>query len=350
MKKANKTTKSAPKCFEIKNNVTLDGSNKTIYYFLFFLLLVVVILFKRIGNESNKNKFKNQIIPSAVKKIINNPNIKFNVGDVKETNGVYEFELTIGTGSGAPKYTSYITKDGKVLFTSGIKIDTLTTKQSTPSTQQKKLSCNDLPKAETPRLTAFIVSNCPYGLQMQRVFKKAIAEVPTLSSYLDIKYIGSVDNDKITSMHGDKEAQENLRQICIREEQKDLYWNYVSCYMLEGKTDECLNTTGVDNNQLNACMTDESRGLKYAKADFNLANKFNIGGSPTLLLNEKQIVSEFDFGGRVPHTIKEILCCGSKTKPDFCQKDLSKEQVAPSFSKTDEAPTDSNLTSGGCGN
>jgi hypothetical protein len=33
-----------------------------------------------------------------------------------------------------------------------------------------------------------------------------------------------VKNGKIASMHGDEEAKENLRQICIREEQKDKYW------------------------------------------------------------------------------------------------------------------------------
>lgn len=74
----------------------------------------------------------------------------------------------------------------------------------------KKLTCADLPKSEKPSLTAFLVSPCPYGIQMQRAFKKAIEQIPQLLSYLTVKYIGAVDNNKITSMHGDKGAQENL--------------------------------------------------------------------------------------------------------------------------------------------
>jgi len=198
-------------------------------------------------------------------------------------------------------------------------------------------------------LVAFVVSQCPYGVQMQRVFKKAIEEIPAISSFLKVKYIGSVENNKITAMHGDEEAQENLRQICIREEQKDKYWSYVSCYMQEGKSDGCLTTSGVNSTQLKACVDDVSRGIKYAKADFDLANKFSVSGSPALLLNEKQTVSEFDFGGRVPNAIKEIVCCGSNEKPEFCSQDISKDEVAVSFSKTDEASSAGD-SAAGCGN
>jgi len=38
-------------------------------------------------------------------------------------------------------------------------------------------------------------------------------------------------NNTIKSMHGAAEAQENLRQICIREEQSGKYWDYVRCYI-----------------------------------------------------------------------------------------------------------------------
>ena len=49
------------------------------------------------------------------------------LGTVKETSGVYEFQLKLGT----QEYTSYVTKDGKYLFTSGID---MTPSTSTPST------------------------------------------------------------------------------------------------------------------------------------------------------------------------------------------------------------------------
>jgi protein-disulfide isomerase len=317
-------------------------------YFLLLLIILIAILVPKITSKSSVEKFKNQIIPNAVKLAINNPQTKFTVKEVKETNGVYEFKLAIGDGAAAQSYTSYITKDGKLLFTSGINIDKLGKPAATP-TPVKKTSCSDLPKTDKPNLTAFVVANCPFGLQMQRVFNKAIVEASDMANYLTVKYIGSIANGKISSMHGDEEAQENLRQICIREEQPSLYWPYVSCYMkAEGQSQNCLNSTGVDQTSLSGCTNDATKGLKYAQVDFDAANKFGVTGSPTLVLNNKQTVSEFDFGGRIPDSIKQILCCGTGNKPVFCSKALSKTEAASSFSEDGAAAGGSSAAS--CGN
>lgn len=328
----------------IKHSQSNNSSKITLGLIILLIFTAVFLVFK-IVNKEKTEKLRNKIIPDAVKKVIGNKDVKITINNLKESSGVFEFELNLN----GQKYTSYITKDGKILFTSGIKLDTLITPRTTQPSQ-KKLTCSDLKKSEKPELTAFIVSQCPYGLQMQRVFKKAIEEIPEIASFLKVKYIGAVENNEITSMHGNQEAQENLKQICIREEQKEKYWSYVSCYMKEGKGDECLVTAGVNQNELKDCLEDNNRGINYAKIDFDIANKFNIGGSPTLLLNNKQIVSEFDFGGRNPEAIKQIICCGSNSQLDFCQKQITKENVTASFSKEDLASTPVNSSGAGCGN
>ncbi len=319
---------------------------------LFIGLLVVLFMFLRLTNMSGPSMadMKNKIIPEAVKKVVNNPSTKIEVTSAKETNGLVEFELVVNN----QKYTSYISRDGKILFTSGVKMEDVEKAQGAASSASTKaLTCNDVNKSDKPNLTAFIVADCPFGVQMQRVFKKSLAELPELSSYLKVRYIGSIEDGKITSMHdqapGGKEAMENLRQICIREEQSNLYWPYVSCYMQEGKTESCLDTVGADKTNLTSCMTDPARGNAYAQKDFDLANKYKVTGSPTLLANEKQIVSEFDFGGRVPNAIKQLLCCASSDKPGFCETEISKSDVAVSFSLTDEAAAGTNTNSAaGC--
>ena len=334
-----------------KTTLPTESPNRLLIFSLALLVLIAVFLLFNIFGKGKTKTLKTKIIPNAIKKIVGDPKTAVSINSIKESSGVYEFEMSLGTGAAARKYTSYITKDGKIIFSSGIKVDSLN--QATGQgnqTQAKKLTCNDLTKTETPKLTAFIVSQCPFGLQMQRVFKKAINEEPTLTSLLDVKYIGAVEGDKITAMHGDKEAQENLKQICIREEQNDKYWPYVSCYIQEGKSDECSATAGVDTVSLQACTTDKTRGLAFAKKDFDLANKYQIGSSPTLLLNDKQVVSEFDFGGRVANSIKQIVCCASKTQGDYCKTDLSKDEVAASFSTTDVPQTGGSGAAANCGN
>lgn len=349
VRKANNTKEVEPKV----KNTPFYKSPKKIIFSLGAFLIVYLIFGKGLQTGPDLNTLKTKTIPEGINKVLSSSNMKVKeINNIKETSGVYEFELTLDGGNGSNnKFTSYITKDGKLLFQSGLKLDN-TTKTTAPQSNQpqtNKLSCSDLNKSDNPKLTAYIVSNCPYGLQMQRAFNKALQEQPSLAQSLTVRYIGSIKDGKITSMHGDAEAQENLKQICIREEQYDKFWTYVSCYMKEGKTDTCLSEAQVNTINLGTCTNDANRGLKYAQTDFDMANKFNINSSPTLVLNDTQIVSEFDFGGRAPNAIKEVACCSYNSKPGFCGKDLTKDNVAVAFSTSDiSSQTNSNPVS--CGN
>ncbi len=196
-------------------------------------------------------------------------------------------------------------------------------------------ACANVTKSDKPLLEAFIVSQCPFGLQMQRIMAETVSKLPQARDYLKVRYIGSISNNSITSMHGDEEARENLRQICIREEQSDKYWDYASCYMKEGNSTDCLRSSSIDERALSACVNDSIRGLAYAQKDFDLANEFNITGSPTLNLNNR-IASEFDFAtnttsARSPEALKELLCCGFNKEPSFCAEQLNRTQSITMF-------------------
>lgn len=154
-------------------------------------------------------------------------------------------------------------------------------------------------KSDKPLLEAFVVSRCPFGLQMQRIMASMNDQSRDVENYLKVRYIGSVTNNTITTMHGKEEAQEDLRQICIREEHPGKYWDYVACYMKQGNTGDCLKNAYIDQSMLNSCMNETSRGLAYAQKDFDLANQSCITGSPTLMMNGKK-VSESDFATTQP--------------------------------------------------
>lgn len=299
-------------------------------------LIVGFLLVKR--NRDFMVSLKTKTIPETVQKLGGTLSKDNPVSNIRSQSGLYAFDLNIDQNGTPQKFTSYITRDGKIFFTGGTVISDLS---KAPAAAQQpaaaKLTCTDVKKSDTAKVTAFVVSACPFGLQMQRVMNKAIGEQPALASVFDVKYIGAITDGKITSMHGDAEAQENLRQICIREEQKALYWPYVACYMKEGKTDACEAQVGVNTANLTACTADAKRGLAFAQKDFDLANKYSIGSSPTLLVNDSQIVSEFDFGGRTADALKQVACCGSTTQGAYCSKALTKDEVATSFSTTEAA-------------
>jgi len=249
---------------------------------------------------------------------------------VEEVSGLYRIKTTY-RGQEIPVYA---TMDGKYLILpQGIIDMTQQAEEEEKEEQPVKASCENLPKQDNPELVAFVVSYCPFGLQMQRVFVEVVKNIPELAENLKIRYLGQVSDNKVLSMHGEREATENLRQICIREEQSDKFWDYIACFIKKGETENCLNEVGVDKDKLNACMNDVNRGVKYASEDFALESQYGVRGSPTLILNDQR-VSEYDFGGRSAEAIKTIVCCGFNEQPEFCTKELTTQQAARSFSET----------------
>ncbi len=248
---------------------------------------------------------------------------------VSEESGVVKMKIKIGTNT----YDSYASKDGKLLFPEAFALDGKTTAQTPQNTQTATITPSSVKKVNTTSLDVYVVSRCPYGLQVQRAISDAVKNIPSLAKYITVRYIGDVSGNTITSMHGDAEAKENLRQICIRDEQKSKYWTYVSCQMKNGDTAGCQASSGIDGAKLDACVADTHRGLAYAKADFALDTQYNIQGSPTLVLNGERI-SEDAFGGRSADSMKNIICDSSTTQPDFCSVKLNTNQATTSFSLT----------------
>jgi len=253
---------------------------------------------------------------------------------------LYSADILMDSSGQKGNITVYVTKDGTTMFTGQEFSNIFFLDEPLPEPQPEPtptFSYKDITPQESALLEAFIVSNCPYGLQMQRI----LAPVATgLGANIKVRYIGSVEGGKITSMHGDAEAQENLRQICIREEEAGKYWPYVSEYMKQGNSEAALTAAGVDKAKLSTCMTDVAKGLAYAQDDFDIAEQFGVGSSPTLLLNGMP-ADEYEFGAdngatgseRSAENVKNLLCYGFTTKPVACSTVLSKELASSGISE-----------------
>ncbi len=252
---------------------------------------------------------------------------------VSEESGLVKIKIKIGTS----EYDSYATKDGKLLFPQAFNLEPATSQQAGQNNQTAKKDIEEakasLKKSDNPIVEAYVVSRCPFGLQMQRVMADVIKNIPELAKNMKVRYMGSVSGNTITAMHGEAEAKENLRQICIREEQPEKYWDYVSCQMESGDTAGCEKSTGINSTQMSSCISNASKGVAYAKKDFDLSAKYNVQGSPTLILGDSQI-SEFDFGGRSSEALKTAVCAAFNSEPGFCSKTLNTAESAASFSET----------------
>jgi p-aminobenzoyl-glutamate transporter AbgT len=103
----------------LKNKNYINKINKILQSkaSLIILILVLVIFFvlSKINAAVKKTQIEKEILPKAVKKILRNDNANIEINNLKETHGIYEFQLTLKEQNNQ-KFISYITKDGKILF------------------------------------------------------------------------------------------------------------------------------------------------------------------------------------------------------------------------------------------
>ncbi len=173
---------------------------------------------------------------------------------VTRESGVVHMKIKIGSTS----YDSYATLDGNLLFPEALTMGAIKATANTQDTQPTgAVTPANVAKVDNTKLEAYVVSGCPFGIQIQRALSSAIEGAPLLANYVKVRYIGAVSGNTITAMHGNEEAQENLRQMCIRDEQPAKYWPYVACYIKKaagaasngmpyGDSVGCQTTAGVD--------------------------------------------------------------------------------------------------------
>ncbi|OGH93955.1 MAG: hypothetical protein A2538_03775 [Candidatus Magasanikbacteria bacterium RIFOXYD2_FULL_41_14] len=207
-----------------------------------------------------------------------------------------------------------------------------------PAAQAPTTPPANIPKTAKPVVELFVMSYCPYGLQMQKAY---LAAWKLLGSKADmsVKYVDY-------AMHGKKEVDENTRQYCIGKDQPTKLIAYLECF--SGKDDyvACLKEAGVNESKVSSCVasTDKQFGItaKYddqsswlsgrypiypVHADLN--EKYGVQGSPTLIINgvEAQV-------GRTSEAVKQAICAGFENAPAECSQTLTNVNFDSGFGWT----------------
>ena len=265
--------------------------------------------------------------------------IEANVLDVKEENGAYTVSIKIiQEGKEVDKVKVYVTKDGQNLALAPI---FNMNKPPATAEQTQKAAAADIPKKEKPEVRLFVMTGCPFGLQAEAAFmpvmkalKDKVDFVPQYIIYSGYQGGGKeycIDKDsKYCSMHGAEEAREGVRQICIFNEQKEKWWDYVAKFnekcQINAETPECskkvAKEVGVDFAKVEKCSSSQSSQL--LDKELKAAEKFNASGSPTIVING----SNYE-GSRAPNDILTAICSGFTNKPEECNVKLANGDAAP---------------------
>ena len=255
-----------------------------------------------------------------------------------------------GQESGGQNVKFYVSASGNLLFfNEPIDMTKEIPKQEETQTQQNQNT--GAPKSDRPVVNLFVMSYCPYGLQMEK------AMIPVMELLGD-KVDFNIDYAHYI-MHGKKEIDQNTRQHCIEKEQPDKFVAYLRCFVQSDDHEKCMKEAGVDSVKLAACVAAEDEkynitGLYNDKStwssgrfppymvDAALANKYGVRGSPTLIINGKTVSVN-----RSPEAVKEAICNAFTTQPEECSEKLSTQAEGPGIGALGSG-SDS-TSSGGCG-
>jgi hypothetical protein len=154
-------------------------------------------------------------------------------------------------------------------------------------------SCRE---AKAKQLDMFVMSECPYGKQAM-IAADQVAEHFGKDLTLNVHFIGGVQGDQLTSMHGPAEVDEDIREICAfnKYSKNHQFTKYLACRSKPGAGQDwqaCAKSAGMDEKVIQKCFDGEGKELLRKSYDF--ANSLKIGASPTFLSNNRREFNAVD--------------------------------------------------------
>jgi hypothetical protein len=252
---------------------------------------------------------------------------------VTEEKGLYKLDIEVN----GQKDSLYATKDGLYIFPTPIF-------NLTPEPKLKK--------GEKADVKLFVMSHCPFGLQAEKMY------IPVYNLLKDKVNMGIYFVNYI--MHEKIEIDDNLKQYCISKEQNDKYMDYLSCFVVAGKTDECLKQTNIDTTKLTACIDATDKEFKITEGyndkktwlnerfpvfaiNDDLNKQYNVQGSPTVVINDKIV----ELKDRSPEAFKKAICDTLEDKPAECNTTLSAVAAGAGFGPLEPTSTSTPASSSG---
>jgi len=194
-------------------------------------------------------------------------------------------------------------------------------------------------KTARPTVELYVMSFCPFGVQVENVMKPVVTLLGNRTDF-KVLYIATVPGTDLStakSLHGNAEAIEDARQICIMTHAPEKYWDYISTF-----NTKCY-PVWKNETQLVACqenVTDElgitgtvtqcaggSEGFELLRTDASTVKSAGITSSPTIMINGQKYT-----GSRTSESIKQAICNHFDVAPDACTTILSSQAAAASGS------------------
>lgn len=306
---------------------------------------VVLVILLLIGFGYRVYRQKVDIGPNAVKAKISAflkdkvpATSKTEIGNVQKDGTMYKATIKVDN----QEVAVYVTADGKKMIQEQAVMDL--DKKAGDDAAKEQAQAPEKTEAETktdvPTVDLFVMSYCPYGLQMERGALPAVEALGNKIKF-NLKFVGY-------TLHGQKEVDENTNQYCVAKTQPAKLNAYLKCFWKDSKgtAEACMKTTGVNVAQVTTCVTEAKKQFSLTEKAFDInkdeVEKFDVQGSPTLVVNGTTISS-----GRDSASVLKAICSGFNNQPKECQAKLSDKSPVAGF---DDQSAGSGSSDASCGN
>ncbi|RMD46169.1 hypothetical protein D6829_00125 [Candidatus Pacearchaeota archaeon] len=322
-----------------KNSKKIDG-----WKVATIILAIIVLIQLSLPHESGASKAQ---IKEKIENLFKKSGVSGEVKSIKEESGLYN--ITVSSPQGDTNL--FVTLDGKNFVPLVVPMEAL---ERQVSSQPNEQPAQEIPKSQKPKVELFVMSYCPFGTQMEKGF---LPVLKLLKDDIDfsIKFVNY-------AMHPSQgEVEENLRQYCIQKEQKDKFYDYLSCFLEKGDSSSCITKTQINKEKLSACekstdkkfnvtknLNDHSSWLNGRFPRFLIHDeenkKYGVQGSPTLVINGVQAQTARDSA-----SILKTICSSFTNPPEKCNTELSSAQPSPGFGFSEATSQNMQAAAAACG-
>jgi glutaredoxin len=306
----------------MENEKTTEGGNKM------YAIVAIVILAGLIyaGYNYKKPEAKDtgigtEAAKAKVEALIKDSGGQATVKEVVEDGDLYKITVSFN-GQEQP---AYVTKDGTKFIQQAVTFEEIE-KQKEEAKKQQEEAAKPAPKNDKPVVDLYVMSFCPYGNKAEDTMKSVYVLLKNKVDF-NFRYIVSVEGDKITSLHGQPEVDQNEREACVlRDYGKGKWLDFVSYVNTNcGSDGKCweagARSLGVDTAKVSACMA--SSGMALMKTDAEVSAAAGASGSPTMIINGQNSQAVYQYGNSEAY--KKAICDAFNTAPEECSKTLSSE-------------------------
>jgi len=241
--------------------------------------------------------------------------------DISKESGLYKVNIDY-QGQEIPLY---VTLDGKYMVSSPQPLDSASSSGSSTS--------KEIPKTDKPKVELFVMSFCPYGNEAENTLLPVYNLLKDKVEW-NIHYIVSVNGNSVSSLHGQPEVNQDIRESCVlKNNGLDSFWKFVGYVNNNCGSDgncwkDAAKSANLNADEIQSCF--DSEGLNLMNQEADASNAAGVSGSPTMLINGVETSAVYDYGNS--ESYKTAICSAFNNEPSVCSTQLTSTQTAASGS------------------